>query len=178
MYCRMAEQGKKESVLQMHCSAVAKELEERKEKNKAVLLKLFDLFIFLLKIVFLILLTTFNQLLDLQVANGDLVLDKHMKGALNAQYTSKFSTVMLLECIDSWINSKLLESLKSSPFFSILADECEDISTKEELTICSRWIKNGKPEEHFVNILQVKALDAATIANTLQVFYILALGHL
>ena len=30
MYCRIAEQGKKQSVLQMHCSAVAKELEERK----------------------------------------------------------------------------------------------------------------------------------------------------
>ena len=79
--------------------------------------------------------------------------------------TSKFSTVMFLECIHSWVNSKLLENLKSSPFFSILAGECEDISTKEELTICFRWIKNGKPEEHFVNILQVKALDAATIAT-------------
>ena len=72
-----------------------------------------------------------SQLLDLQVANGDLILERHIsEGALNAQYTSKFSTVMI---IDSWVNSKLLESLKSSPFVSILADECEDISTKEEL---------------------------------------------
>ncbi len=45
---------------------------------------------------------------------------------------------------DSWVN---LSSLKSSPFFSILADECEDISTKEELTIFFRWIINDKPEE-------------------------------
>ena len=75
-----------------------------------------------------------SQLLDLQVANGDLILERHIsEGALNAQYTSKFSTVMIIECIDSWVNSKLLESLKSSPFVSILADECEDISTKEEL---------------------------------------------
>ena len=47
--------------------------------------------------------------------------------------------------------------------FHILADECEDISTKEEVTICFRWIRNGKPKEYFVNMLQVKALDAATI---------------
>ena len=30
MYCRMAEHGKKQSVLQMHCSADVKKLEERK----------------------------------------------------------------------------------------------------------------------------------------------------
>ncbi len=40
---------------------------------------------------------------------------------------------------DSWVNL--------SSQVSILADECEDISTKEELTICFRWIINGKPEE-------------------------------
>ncbi len=39
---------------------------------------------------------------------------------------------LLSSQFDSWVN---LSSLKSSPFFSILADECEDISTKEELTI-------------------------------------------
>jgi hypothetical protein len=57
--------------------------------------------------------------------------------------------------------------LKTSPFYSVLADECEDISTKEELTICFRWINNGRPEEHFVNILRIKALDAATITDAL-----------
>ena len=91
-------------------------------------------------------------------------MERHIsEGALNAQYTSKFSTVMFKECIDSWVNSKLLESLKSSPFFSILEDECEDISTKEELTICFRRIRNGKPAENFVNTLQVKALDASVL---------------
>ena len=33
MYCRMAEQGRNQSVLQMHCSAAARELEEMKERN-------------------------------------------------------------------------------------------------------------------------------------------------
>lgn len=167
VYCRMAEQGRSQSVLEMHCSAAAKELEERKERNKIILLKLFRSVYFLVKnrIPHT---NTLSQLVELQVANGDLVLKKHVdEGALNAQYTSKFSAVMLMESIDSWINLKLLESLKASSFFSILADECEDISTKEELTICFRWIKEGKPEEHFLNILRIRSLDAATIADAI-----------
>ena len=33
--------------------------------------------------------------------------------------------------------------------------------------MCSLWIRNGKLEEHFVNMLRVKALDAATMTDTL-----------
>ncbi len=43
---------------------------------------------------------------------------------------------MLLEAINSWLDRKLIESLKSRPYFSVLADECVDISTREELSIC------------------------------------------
>ena len=114
--------------------------------------------------------TNFSPLLNLQV-------ERHIsEGALNAQYTSKFSTVMFIECIDSWVRSKLLDSLKSSPFFSVLADECEDISSKEELTICFRWLKNDKPEEHFVSMLHIKVLDAATISDAL--FSFMEFNHL
>ena len=47
---------------------------------------------------------------------------------------------MLLEAINSWLDRKLIESVKSSPYFSVLADECVYISTTEELSICCRWI--------------------------------------
>jgi len=49
MYCRMAEQGKKESVLQMACSAVAKDLEVRKEKKARFCTNFFDRCIFFCK---------------------------------------------------------------------------------------------------------------------------------
>ena len=47
---------------------------------------------------------------------------------------------MLLEAINSWLDRKLIESLKSSPYFSVLADECVDISTTEQLSICCRGL--------------------------------------
>ena len=81
--------------------------------------------------------TTFDPLVQLQIVIGDELLQQHVKeGPQNAQYTSKFSAVMLLEAINSWLDRKLIESLKSSPYFSVLADECVDISTTEQLSIC------------------------------------------
>ena len=81
----------------------------------------------------------------------------------NAQYTSRFFARVLIEAIDIWIERKLMCSLQESPYFSILADECQDIGTQEELSICGRWLVNGKPEEHFLTVLHVYSTDAGTI---------------
>ena len=54
---------------------------------------------------------TFDRLVQLQITNGDELLQQHVKGGpQNAQYTSKFSAVMLLEAINSWLDRKLIES--------------------------------------------------------------------
>ena len=59
-------------------------------------------------------------------------------------------------------------SLQESPYFSILADECQDISAQEELSICGKWLVNGKPKEHFLTVLHVHSTDAGGIAEALQ----------
>ena len=82
--------------------------------------------------------------------------------------TSRFSARVLIETIDIWIKRKLTCSLQESPYFSILADECQDINTQEELSICARWLVNGKPEEHFLTVLHVRSTDAGTIGEALQ----------
>ena len=57
---------------------------------------------------------------------------------------------MLLE--HGW-KSLYSSGFKSHPFFSITADECTDVITIEELTICCRWVESGVPEEHFIEML-------------------------
>lgn len=64
----------------------------------------------------------------------------------------------------------MLAIFHSSPFFSILADECENISTQEELSICCRWLVNGLPEEHFLTILHLVSCDAVSIAEAIEDF--------
>ena len=56
----------------------------------------------------------------------------------------------LIEVIDIRIERKLICSLQESPYFSIIADECQDISTQEELSICGRWLVYEKLEKHFL----------------------------
>lgn len=98
----MTEQGESQNVLELLYSGAAKEFAEKRKNNRAVLVKLLRSIYFLVKnrIPHT---TTFSQLIELQVANGNevLVLQKHLiEGAQNAQYTSKFSAVILLEAID------------------------------------------------------------------------------
>ena len=54
----------------------------------------------------------------------------------------------------------------------MLADECVDISTTEEKSICCRWIVNGKPEEHFLTVLHICAQGAATISDAISSFLV------
>ena len=70
-----AEGGK--SVPELHCSSAALEAAERRQRNRDVLLKLLRSAYFLVKnrIPHM---TAYPQLIELQVANGDKVLEHHI----------------------------------------------------------------------------------------------------
>ena len=61
-----------------------------------------------------------------------------------------------------WINQLL-----GGPFFSLMADECTDVATIEELSIFCHWVENGSPVEHFMEILGLKKADAESIYSVL-----------
>ena len=42
-----------------------------------------------------------------------------------------------------------LKLLHKAPFFSLMADECTDITTIEELSVFCRWVEDGELVEHF-----------------------------
>ena len=48
-----------------------------------------------------------------------------------------------------------------------MADECTDVTTIEELTICCRWVESGVPEEHFIETLPLKKANAESIYSAL-----------
>ena len=159
-----------QTVADLQCSVAAREAAERRQKNCVVIKKLLRSTYFLVKnrIAHT---TVFVPLLHLQIANGDDLLEQHIREQpANAQYTSKFSVAMMVDAIDTWLERRLLSSLKSSHFFSILADECQDICTQEELSICCRWIVDGRPEEHFLTTLHVRSTNAAGITEAITTF--------
>ena len=89
------------------------------------------------------------------------------KAGKNAHYTSKDAVVDFVEALGTWVDESLLARLQNARYFSLLADECTDITTIEELSVVCRWIENGLPVEHFIEIIRLKKADAQTIYATL-----------
>ena len=163
----MAEMAKKQGdiIEQMRSAS-----EEEKRKNRAMIIKLIRSLYFLVKhrIPHT---TTFQDLITLQIENGNEQLKVHLNSCPNnATYLSKMTTAELLRSISDHIEEKLLSRLKESPYFSILADESTDIASKEELSICGRWLEIGKPVEHFLGMVHIKQVDARSITEALLQF--------
>ena len=57
------------------------------------------------------------------------------KAAKNATYTSLVAVVEFVEAIGIWVEEVVLERLRKPSFYRIMADECTNITTVEELSI-------------------------------------------
>lgn len=106
-----------------------------------------------------------DLVVPLQIANGDEPLQQHVEERpRNSQYTSRFSVVVLLEATDTWLDMKIVDSLKSSPYFSVLANECVDTykhnrTVVDLLSVDCEWKTRGD----FLTVLHISALDADAI---------------
>ena len=112
--------------------------------------------------------TNFEKLVNLVVACGgeDLktLLESDFK---NPMYTSRIAVTEFIEALGTWVEKSLLKHLHQAPFYSIMADECTDVSTVEELSLFCRWIENGEPTERFIHLLPMKRTDAESIYSAL-----------
>jgi len=78
------------------------------------------------------------------------------KAGKNATYTSKDAVIDFVEIIGQWIEENLLKRLHQAEYFSLLVDECTDISTIEELSVVICWVENGLPVEHFTELVPLR----------------------
>ena len=106
----------------------------------------------------------FEGIIQLQIDNGIEQLKTHKQSCpSNATYLSKASTAEFLDSISFHL---VLDRLKRSKFYSIMADESTDISTKEELSICGRWLEDsGKIVEHFLGQVMFRKLMLKPLPN-------------
>ena len=56
--------------------------------------------------------------------------------------------------------------------FNIMADECTDVTTIEELSVFCSFVEDWQPVEHFIEIVPMKVTDANTIYSALIKFMI------
>lgn len=114
--------------------------------------------------------TTFPHLIQLQVTNGDKVLEQHIsESPSNAKYTSTFSIAGMIEAIDTWLERRLLESLRSSPFSPFRQMSAKTFLCRKKFNLF-RWMVSGIPEEHFLTVLHIKSANAKEITRALTIY--------
>ena len=64
----------------------------------------------------------------------------------------------------------VLQSLgKSSDFFTVMCDECTDSSSREQLSVCIRWINSQfEPQEDFIGLYKMNSVCATDIVQTMK----------
>ena len=64
---------------------------------------------------------------------------------------------------------EMLTEIKSSDFYSIMADETSDSANAEQLVICLRWVdKNLETHEDFLGLYSLSDVRADTITNAIK----------
>ena len=63
------------------------------------------------------------------------------------------------------IREKILSMF--SAYWSLMADETEDLSNMEQVSICARFVSNCEVYEKFLGFIKIAKMDAQTIADTL-----------
>ena len=112
--------------------------------------------------------SNFTHLVDLVVSCGAKELEQFLGSRpKNASYTSRLAVVDFIEALGTWIEESTLNRLRKTTFFSVMADECTDISIFEELSVYCRWQEGGIPVESFLEIVPLEKADALTIYTTL-----------
>ena len=78
---------------------------------------------------------------------GETLQTFHDIAGRNATHSSKMPVVEFENALGTWVEESLLSGFIDTLFFTIMADECTDVTTIEELTICCHWVESGVPEE-------------------------------
>jgi len=110
----------------------------------------------------------FRGLLAFRIECGDTDLLNHLETApKNCIMISPQIQNEVNEAIGSVIEKKIVESIKSSKFYSILCDETTEISTEEQMTVCIRYVDltNCVIQEDFLGFVKMTSTTGASIKN-------------
>ena len=97
----------------------------------------------------------------------DSILRNHLdSSSRNARYLSPQIQNELISCLGDEIRESVVKQIEKSKFYSVMADETTDESTKTQLSICVRYLAdNFEVEEAFLGFVDLHKTDAETISE-------------
>lgn len=99
------------------------------------------------------------------IANHDPLIKKRLKGHHNAKYTSKNIQNEILETLAEMVQQQIINEVKQSQVFSVIADETKDLQKKEQMSFVIRYFYNGAIYESFLDFVKADQLDAEGLSN-------------
>ncbi|KAG2640465.1 hypothetical protein PVAP13_2KG357696 [Panicum virgatum] len=111
----------------------------------------------------------FIELLKFLAANSEEVNKYVLNNAPgNCLLTSPKIQKQLIQCCAIETRKKIIEELGEEPF-AIRADESSDISHKEQLALCLRYVdKLGRPCEHFLGVVHVDDTTSLSLKEAIE----------
>ena len=73
----------------------------------------------------------------------------------------------MISIIGEQIRNEILDEVRSTQYYSIIADEACVISNKEHLSISTRYVLNGSVEEMFMDFVPVVMITGCAIAEAI-----------
>lgn len=114
----------------------------------------------------------FRALLRFRCSSGDEILRQHIATApANARYISPSIQNELIAICGGFIRKIICDRVNESKWFSVLADETTDISGKEQLSVCLRYLMKVDTKyevcESFLDFIKVDDLTGRGLASTI-----------
>ena len=103
----------------------------------------------------------------------DPLLSDHLQSAKkNALYLSPVFQNELIDLAGLEVKESILNDVRSARWFSVMADECTDVATLEQMSICIRFVdsKTLQVRDDFVGFMQLDNTDAASISTAIYSF--------
>jgi len=99
---------------------------------------------------------------------GDNFLKLHLENSQRYKYIGdKIQNEIIAACGDI-IQKKIVEKINAAECFSILADETTDVSNKEQLTLCVRYIDDQNNLcEDFLKYVNIDSLTGASLSSAI-----------
>lgn len=106
----------------------------------------------------------FLAILDM-IAKHDPVVKKKMTGPRNAKYTSHQIQNEILDTLAEMVRASIINEVKESEVFSLMADETKDLKKKEQISLVLRYYYAGAVKESFLHFESADRLDAAGLTH-------------
>ncbi len=85
------------------------------------------------------------------------------------KYTSHDIQNEILKVMSLHILRDVVLLIRSAPFFSIMVDETRDVSNKEQVVLCCRWVdRKLEAHEEFIGLYEVGCTEAAVLLQVIQ----------